>query len=132
MRLYMAIQNRRNFTGRSFKWFGVDFHRSRLRANRVLFKVTHANAIFFFQHPRSFLHSSTMIQPDPRAYWNVNVPSDEWTIECPEYLCNQREKDVKILSTPDPEYKRPSWQEVRSLIGMLLEAPSGLDAILIA
>ena len=68
----------------------------------------------------SMEHSSSLpqtIRPDARAYWNVNIQADEWTVECPEYLRGQPEKNVGILSTPDAEFTRSSWEEVKELIG---------------
>ncbi|KAI4155149.1 MAG: hypothetical protein LQ340_001185 [Diploschistes diacapsis] len=51
-------------------------------------------------------------------YWCVNVPPHEWPEECPDYLRHQSEKDQEILATPDSEYRRLTWDEVKSLIGL--------------
>lgn len=49
-------------------------------------------------------------------YWQVNVPTDRRTDECPEGLRNLSAKDVGILSTPDVAYNRQTWTEVRRLV----------------
>ncbi|UQC80653.1 uncharacterized protein CLUP02_06137 [Colletotrichum lupini] len=49
-------------------------------------------------------------------YWQVNVPTDRRTDECPEGLRNLSAKDVGILSTPDAAYNRQTWTEVRRLV----------------
>ncbi|KAL2877752.1 hypothetical protein SGCOL_006914 [Colletotrichum sp. CLE4] len=49
-------------------------------------------------------------------YWQVNVPTDRRTDECPEGLRNLSAKDVGILSTPDDAYRRQTWTEVRRLV----------------
>lgn len=52
------------------------------------------------------------------AFWNVNIPRSEWMDECPECLqyAFENDKDRGILATPDAEYQRQSWDEVRELI----------------
>lgn len=52
-------------------------------------------------------------------YWLVNVPPEEWPTECPEFLDSEHisEKDRAILSTPDAEYQRTTWEEVKNHIG---------------
>ncbi|RWA10486.1 hypothetical protein EKO27_g4620 [Xylaria grammica] len=49
-------------------------------------------------------------------YWQVNVPEDERTEECPDFLRAINTKDKGIISTPDAEYRPSSWPEVRKLI----------------
>lgn len=51
-------------------------------------------------------------------FWNVNVPVSEQTEECPEFLryAFENEKDRGILSTPDDQYRRQTWQDVQQLI----------------
>lgn len=52
------------------------------------------------------------------AFWNVNIPPSEWKDECPEYLryAFKDDKDRAVLATPDAEYQRQSWDQVRGLI----------------
>lgn len=49
-------------------------------------------------------------------YWQVNVPEDKRTEECPEYLKDMNEKDIGILSTWDEDYERMSWPHVVDMI----------------
>ncbi|KAF6810977.1 hypothetical protein CSOJ01_06044 [Colletotrichum sojae] len=49
-------------------------------------------------------------------YWQVNVPPERRTDECPEGLRNLSAKDVGILSTPDAEYRPQTWDAVRRLV----------------
>lgn len=54
--------------------------------------------------------------PETLPYWQVNVPTDQRSIECPGFLGDANEKDQKILATPDSEFRRLSWPEVQELI----------------
>jgi hypothetical protein len=49
-------------------------------------------------------------------YWQVNVPADQRSAECPDFLVDANEKDRNILATPDSEFRRLSWPEVQELI----------------
>ncbi|KAI8624684.1 hypothetical protein F5Y19DRAFT_480428 [Xylariaceae sp. FL1651] len=49
-------------------------------------------------------------------YWQVNVPEDERTEECPEFLRTLNAKDVGIISTPDADYHVSTWPEVQKLV----------------
>lgn len=49
-------------------------------------------------------------------YWNYNIPEDERTDQCPDFLQDISAKDVGILSTPDSEYHVLSWDEVRQIV----------------
>ncbi|KAI0470142.1 hypothetical protein F4859DRAFT_120624 [Xylaria cf. heliscus] len=49
-------------------------------------------------------------------YWQVNIPEDERTEECPEFLRTLNAKDLGIISTPDEEYHVITWPEVQKLI----------------
>ncbi|MCJ1413417.1 hypothetical protein MMC19_007522 [Ptychographa xylographoides] len=64
-------------------------------------------------------------------YWLVNVPEDLWPSECPEFLVNANAKDRSILSTPDTDYHRATWREVKEIIktnrlDLLKRVPSDL------
>ncbi|KAK4542914.1 hypothetical protein LTR36_006103 [Oleoguttula mirabilis] len=52
------------------------------------------------------------------SFWNVNVPSSRHTADCPDFLeyALENEKDRGILATPDAQYHRQTWQEVRQFI----------------
>ncbi|KAL4998817.1 hypothetical protein BDV10DRAFT_166348 [Aspergillus recurvatus] len=49
-------------------------------------------------------------------YWNVNVPTAQWTVKCPRFLRDQSEKNIGILSTPDEQYQRQGWELVRRIV----------------
>ena len=49
-------------------------------------------------------------------WWNVNVDVEKQTPDCPIFLRNISAKDRSIISTPDAEYIRQSWQEVHSIV----------------
>ncbi|CAJ2500965.1 Uu.00g038180.m01.CDS01 [Anthostomella pinea] len=49
-------------------------------------------------------------------YWQMNVPEDERTEECPDYLSNLSAKDVGIIGTPDAECHVATWPEVQKLV----------------
>jgi len=61
--------------------------------------------------PRASTPESTSI-----PYWNVNVPQDQWTKECPEWLLGKDARDIEILSTRESDYQRHSWSTVQQLI----------------
>lgn len=53
------------------------------------------------------------------AYWNANIPHDQWTLECPEYLAGVDAFDREQLGRKDSDYQLMSWQEVSSIVSML-------------
>ncbi|KAF2157478.1 hypothetical protein K461DRAFT_289790 [Myriangium duriaei CBS 260.36] len=59
----------------------------------------------------------------PIEYWQVNVPPSQQTATCPDFLVGANDKAKRILSTPDSEYHRLSWPEVRTVV-----AENKLDA----
>ena len=68
-------------------------------------------------------------------YWLVNVPPSGRPSECPDFLINANAKDRGILSTPDSQYHRLTWAEVREIIrtnriDLLQRVPSELRAYL--
>lgn len=68
---------------------------------------------------------------DSLPYWQVNIPEDERTDECPEFLRNLSVKDVGIISTPDSEYHIITWPEVQKIVAdnrleLFQRAPSEL------
>lgn len=52
------------------------------------------------------------------SFWNKNVPPELQTKDCPDFLqyAFSNDKDRGILSTPDPEYKRQTWQQIQNFI----------------
>lgn len=53
-------------------------------------------------------------------YWQVNMPVDEWTEECPDFLKGLPKKDVDILSMTDTEFLENGltmdWAEVKDIV----------------
>ncbi|KAF5006129.1 hypothetical protein FDECE_7467 [Fusarium decemcellulare] len=49
-------------------------------------------------------------------FWNYNIPKDQWTEECPDFLHNLSDKDRGILATPDEVYRFSTWDEVQQLV----------------
>jgi hypothetical protein len=52
----------------------------------------------------------------PLPYWQVNVPPEHRTAECPECLRNLSAKDLGIISTPDSEFTVFRWPQVQQLV----------------
>lgn len=52
------------------------------------------------------------------AFWNVNVPEKVHTEECPDFLqyALTNDKDRDVLATPNDQYHRQTWPEVRQII----------------
>ncbi|OAL38964.1 hypothetical protein AYO20_01715 [Fonsecaea nubica] len=51
-----------------------------------------------------------------RLWWNRNIPSRQWTADCPQYLVGQSEKNIGILSRKDEEFARFTWQQIEELV----------------
>ncbi|RMD42223.1 hypothetical protein DV735_g2862, partial [Chaetothyriales sp. CBS 134920] len=51
-------------------------------------------------------------------YWNVNVPEDQWTETCPDFLLGISENNQAVLSTRDEDYQPRAWTAVRHLISV--------------
>lgn len=74
-------------------------------------RVNGANGHVSLSHPRE--------QHDqPLPYWLVNVPREQWPETCPEWLRDTSEKNKGILATPDEEFERLSWEEVKEIVRM--------------
>ncbi|KAK2010556.1 hypothetical protein LZ32DRAFT_607409 [Colletotrichum eremochloae] len=58
----------------------------------------------------------SLVETSTLPYWQVNVPPESRTDECPEGLRNLSAKDVGILRTPDDAYRPQTWDEVRRLV----------------
>ena len=54
-------------------------------------------------------------------YWLVNVPRAQWPAECPSYLRDQPEKNIRILATRDEHYKKQNWETVKEIISALAD-----------
>ena len=63
--------------------------------------------------------STTPDQNDlSKRFWNVSLPRDQWTEECPEYLIGKSQKDIGILSRKDTDFKRCTWEQAQDLVSM--------------
>ena len=69
--------------------------------------------------PHSVHSTPGATTPDTRRrdYWNINIPQEQSTEQCPDWLFSVDGRDREILATPDSEYKRQSWARVRQLVG---------------
>jgi hypothetical protein len=54
-------------------------------------------------------------------WWNFNLPSDQRTATCPDFLLNAGEKDKRLIGSWDIDYERRTWDEVTELVGMSLQ-----------
>lgn len=52
-------------------------------------------------------------------FWLMNIPRNQWPNQCPEFLINSSARDKHILSIPNDEYQRASWEEVQEYIRSL-------------
>jgi len=59
-----------------------------------------------------------MMAREVLPYWNVNVPQEYWTTNCPPSLQDLSAKDENIIATPDSEYHRATWDEVKACIAL--------------
>lgn len=49
-------------------------------------------------------------------FWLMNIPRNQWPDQCPEFLINSSERDKKIMSVPNDQYQRATWEEVQEYI----------------
>lgn len=58
---------------------------------------------------------------EKEAWWLVNMPAEErevnGTESCPEYLRGLNPHGQKVLSMPNEEFVRLSWDVVREIVG---------------
>lgn len=52
-------------------------------------------------------------------FWLMNIPRNQWPSQCPEFLVNLSARDKRILSIPDDQYQRATWNEVQEYIRSL-------------
>ena len=50
-------------------------------------------------------------------YWNTNLPKDQWTEECPDYLLDIYERDKVQLGIRDEDYDLMKWEKAKQLVG---------------
>jgi len=51
------------------------------------------------------------------AWWNYNVPEEQWTTDCPASLQHASEKDRGIIGSLDADFTPMNWEEVKHLLG---------------
>jgi hypothetical protein len=66
--------------------------------------------------------------PPAIQYWNFNIPKDEWTAECPEYLQGVDAFDTTQLGTKDEDYKLMTWSQVHNIISIFSSSGSQAPA----
>ncbi|EFX01824.1 hypothetical protein CMQ_8290 [Grosmannia clavigera kw1407] len=49
-------------------------------------------------------------------YWQVNVPPEQCTVTCPDFLRGISARDVEIISTPSAACHTLSWDEARTIV----------------
>lgn len=54
--------------------------------------------------------------PDELPYWQVNIAPEDREEECPEFLREVSAKDVRIIGTPDDEYRVQTWPQVVDIV----------------
>lgn len=52
-------------------------------------------------------------------FWNNNVPSSQWTQECPDFLLGLGNKNIGILSARQEDYRNITWEEAKNLVSKL-------------
>lgn len=65
--------------------------------------------------PAQFLHDYNLTAKT-LPFWLVNVHRSQWPAECPSFLRDQPDKNIRCLSTPDKEYRRQDWELVQEII----------------
>ncbi|KAI6093244.1 hypothetical protein F4821DRAFT_222508 [Hypoxylon rubiginosum] len=53
---------------------------------------------------------------DSLPYWQINVPENDRTEECPEFLASLSDKDIEQISSWDSEYHIATWPEVQNIV----------------
>jgi len=49
-------------------------------------------------------------------YWNVNVPHDQWSVQCPDFLADVDDYVRAQLAVKDHDYDVMTWSEVQNII----------------
>lgn len=52
-------------------------------------------------------------------FYLMNIPRNQWPDQCPEFLINSSERDKRIMSVPNDQYQRATWEEVQEYIRSL-------------
>ncbi|RMZ76226.1 hypothetical protein DV738_g5055, partial [Chaetothyriales sp. CBS 135597] len=67
--------------------------------------------------PMSVRSSSSAVDLAEK-YWNVNVPEDQRTETCPDFLLGVSERNQAVLATRDEDYRPRDWAAVQHLISV--------------
>jgi hypothetical protein len=51
-----------------------------------------------------------------QPFWHFNVPVDQRTPDCPDYLLNLSDKDRGLIGKWDADYEPMTWDEVQSVV----------------
>ena len=65
---------------------------------------------------RAEMEAITAVDP---PYLLVSNQDDQKATECPDYIANASERDRKMMSVPDSQYHRMSWDEVQWVISKI-------------
>lgn len=60
-------------------------------------------------------------------WWHFNVPVDQRTEECPDYLITTSEKDQKSIAVWHSDYVYVSWEEVKYNISKSINSGPSLE-----
>ena len=60
--------------------------------------------------PKAMSSSEHGVGQSQLPYWQMNVPPDQRTEQCPCFLLDISDKDRDILSRRDENYRRSSWE----------------------
>ena len=71
------------------------------------------------------MSSGTVSKIENIPYWLVNVPKSQWTAQCPDFIANASERDREMLSIPDSQYRRLSWDDVQEIISRSYDLEAG-------
>lgn len=67
----------------------------------------------------TFGYHGFAMSPEGVHYWLANVPQDQWSKECPDFLTDISERDRQIVGTLDKDFCRLTWPEVKQAVGMV-------------
>ena len=54
--------------------------------------------------------------PEPLPYWLVNLPENEWTDSCPDYLRDISARNQHLLSVANDKLSRYGWKRVKDIV----------------
>ncbi|KAL5614685.1 hypothetical protein BROUX41_004781 [Berkeleyomyces rouxiae] len=54
--------------------------------------------------------------PDPTAWWNINVPAAQHTVNVPVELSDCSARDIGLIGVPDASYAPLSWERCKKIV----------------